>query len=290
MRAPAVAGMFYPEDAAELRAAVEAAFTHRLGPGKLPAVRAARRGALRALVAPHAGLAFSGPVAAHAYAALADDGLPQTVVLVGPSHAGLGGLGAVSTEDWATPLGALPCDAALAAALADTVLVRDEDAHAGEHSLEVQLPFLQWLAARGGHALAILPVVMGLQDEATSREVGGALARACAGRDVVLVASSDLMHAGRNYHIPVPRGLDAGQHVRAQDEHALRAVAAMDPDRLLDEVRRREVSMCGAGPVAAVLHAARALGAGKAEVLAHATSFDVQPHHSAVGYAAVALR
>jgi MEMO1 family protein len=293
MRAPAVAGLFYPAQAEDLARAVDACFHHRLGPGALPPVAAPGPRALRALVVPHAGLAYSGPVAAHAYAALARDGLPEAVVVVGPSHAGLGGLAATGGEDWATPLGPMAQDEALRAALEEGGIVqRDDAAHADEHSIEVQLPFLQWLAQRAGKPLPWVPVAMGLQDEDTAREVGAALVQAigATGRDVLLVASSDLMHAGSDYRVRVPAGSTAGAFVRERDAPALQAIQALDPDRLVDEVRRRPITMCGYGPVAAVLHAAKALGAREAEVLAHATSADVQPHGSAVGYGAVALR
>lgn len=293
MRAPAVAGLFYPEEPAELRRVVQGCYTHRLGPGKVPEVAPARRRGLHALVVPHAGLTYSGPVAAHAYAALAAEGWPEAVVLLGPSHAGLGGLGALSSADWRTPLGVASQHEGLRAALAEGgLLLEDDAAHADEHSLEVQLPFLLDLAARGGRELRFVPLVLGLQDEATAREVGAAVARAvrAAGVDAVVLASSDWMHAGPNYRVPVPRGQTVDAFVRAQDERALQPLLALDGDRLVDEVRRHEVTMCGVGPVAAAVHAARALGATRAEVLAHATSHDVQPHHSVVGYAAVALR
>lgn len=292
MRPPAVAGAFYEGAPDALRRQVEGCFTHRLGLGRVPEVAPRGPRTLRALVVPHAGLAYSGPVAAHAYAALAADGWPRAIVVVGPNHAGLGGLAATSGEDWATPLGPAPQRAALRAALEERsdVILRDEAAHADEHSVEVQLPFLQVLAARARAEVSWVPVAMGLQDETTAQELGDALAAALKGQDALLVASSDLMHAGPSYRIPVPKGLDAGAFARRQDAHALKPIEALDPDGLLDAVRLHEVSMCGAGPVAAVLHAAKALGARRAEVLAHATSFDVEPHHSAVGYAAVALR
>lgn len=292
MRPAAVAGAFYPADPRALRDLVAACYAHRLGPGDPPEPAPARRGRLKALVVPHAGLAYSGPVAAHAYAALASDGLPAVVLVVGPSHDGLGGLAATSGEDWATPLGTMRQHDALRTALEAGLVLRDDAAHAGEHSVEVQLPFLQDLAARAGRDLAFAPLVMGLQDETTAQEVGQAIAGAVrrTGVDAVLVASSDLMHAGPAYGLRPPPGLGVDAWAKQQDALALEAVEALDPDALLDVVRARDISMCGAGPVAAVLHAAKALGATRAEVLAHATSHDVQPHHSCVGYAAVALR
>jgi hypothetical protein len=177
-------------------------------------------------------------------------------------------------------------------ALAGGIVERDDRAHDAEHSLEVQVPFLQWLAHRLEKKARIVPVLMGLQDETTAVELGEALAAGLrrAGGDAVLVASSDLMHAGPAYQVRAPRGVAVDAFVRDQDGHALQRIAALKPLDLLDEVRARDITMCGAGPVAAVLEAAKRLGATKAEVLAHATSCDVQPHHSAVGYAAVAVR
>lgn len=285
-----MAGAFYEADPGELRRQVEGCFTHALGPGQLPGEGGAR--ALKALVVPHAGLPYSGPVAAHAYAALAEDGLPEAVVVVGPNHSGVGGLADTSGEDWLTPLGRARQHERLRKALEGGIVERNDDAHAMEHSIEVQLPFLQWLAARAGRELAFVPLVMGLQDETTAEELGRVLAEAVArtGLDVLLVASSDLMHAGPTYEVRPPRGTRVDEFARAQDERALEPIQALDADHLLDAVRRHEITMCGAGPVAAVLRAARALGAAQARVLAHATSYDVEPHHSCVGYAAVAVR
>lgn len=292
MRRPAVAGGFYEDDPGALRAQVEGCFTHALGPGRLPAAPARGPRSLRALVVPHAGLTYSGPIAAHAYAALAGDGLPEVVVLVGPNHTGIGGLADLSSEDWLTPLGTMKQHGALRKALEGGAVQPGDAAHAGEHSLEVQLPFLQWLALRAGREVSFVPLVMGLQDETTCEEVAEAVVRGVqhTGVDALLVASSDLMHAGPSYRVAPPRGQRADHFAREQDERALQVIAALEPWKLLDEVRRRDITMCGAGPVAAVLEAARRLGATRAEVLAHATSYDVQPHHSCVGYAAVAVR
>ncbi|HEV8361401.1 MAG TPA: AmmeMemoRadiSam system protein B [Candidatus Thermoplasmatota archaeon] len=291
MRPPAVAGSFYPEDADALAREVEACFTHALGPGRAPSTAGGPR-TLRALVVPHAGLAYSGPIAAHAYAALAHDGLPDGVVVVGPNHAGFGGLADLSTQAWRTPLGVAAQHAGLRAALEGGIVTADDDAHAPEHSVEVQVPFLQWLGRRAGRDVPFVPVLMGLQDETTTEELAEALAGAVqrSGVDAVLIASSDLEHAGPNYSVRPPRGIAVDQFARAQDERALKAIEALDPAKLLDEVRRHEITMCGAGPVAAVLGAAKRLGASEARVLAHATSYDVKPHHSCVGYAAVAVR
>jgi MEMO1 family protein len=292
MRPPAVAGSFYPAERGALDRTVEASFLHPLGPGGLPPPVAPRRPGLSALIVPHAGFRYSGPIAAHAFAALAADGLPDALVIVGPNHRGVGGLADLSSEDWRTPLGTLRQHAALRDALAGGIVEVDDAAHAPEHSVEVQVPFLQWLATRAERELPFVPMLMALQDETTAAEVGEALAGAIqsSGIDAVLVASSDLMHAGPNYDARPPRGQRVDAFARERDGHALKAIEAMEPAKVLDACRVHDINMCGAGPVAAVLDAAKRLGATRAELLAHATSYDIEPHHSCVGYAAFAVR
>lgn len=288
MRLPAVAGTFYPARPASLDEALDEAFAR--GPGGLPATPARRAGRVRALVVPHAGYAYSGHVAAHAYAALAADGLPESALLVGPHHAG-GTLLSASAQAWSTPLGDLSVDDALLRALRDAgPIVVDERAHAREHSIEVQLPFLQRLArAAGRQPPRFVAVTMGIQDETTAAELAHAIVTAARGRDLVLVASTDLAHVGPDYSIDAPPGTTVDAHCRALDERFLRAVDALDDAALLDAVARYDLPSCGHGPVAAVLRAARALGATRARRLAHATSHDVRPHASCVGYCAYAI-
>jgi len=293
MREPAVAGAFYAAEPEALRRQVAGCFTHALGPGSMPVLARGGPRRLKALVVPHAGLSYSGPIAAHAYAAMAADGLPEAVMVVGPAHAGAPALAALSSATaWDSPLGPLRQHEALRAALEGGIVEVADLVHADEHSVEVQVPFLRWLAEAAGEEVPFVPVLMGLQDETTAAELGEALVGAAqrTGLDVVLVASSDLMHAGPDYRIPPPRGVAVDRFAREQDARALAAIEALDPDGLLDVVRARDISMCGAGPVAAVLHAAKRLGATQAKVLAHATSHDVRPHASCVGYAAVAVR
>lgn len=285
-RKAAVAGLFYADDLDGLRRQIEGAFRHKLGPGKIPDRAPQGMGRVRALVVPHAGYVYSGPVAAHAYAALADAGVPERVIVVGPNHTGVGTMADYSTEDFETPLGVLANAGELTRRFRDTILSDNPAAHAREHSVEVQLPFLQELRPD----LRFAPVLLGMQDEETAREVGEIIAAAVeAEGDTLLVASADLSHVGPQYEQQAPPGERVDRFVRRQDAFAVERIARLDPAGLVDVVRQREVSSCGYGAVAAVLFAAKRLGATRARQLAYATSYDVAPHHSCVGYASFAV-
>src|SRR3990172_5817971 len=168
MRVPAVAGQFYEDDPKALARQVEGCFTHRLGPGAVPLLEKGPR-RLRGLVVPHAGLMYSGPVAAHSYAALAKDGAPEVLVILGPNHTGLGAGLAVGTVDWQTPLGTMPCDRELAKAIGGRPAAREDlVAHRFEHSIEVQLPFLLHLGLR----IPFVPISVGQQDHDDAVAIG----------------------------------------------------------------------------------------------------------------------
>ncbi len=278
VRTPAVAGTFYPSHASALWEQLTAAYCHPLGPGQVPAVSPTGERRIVGLVAPHAGYFYSGPVAAHAYAALAADGTPEVAVILGPNHHGLGPAVAISTVDgWQTPLGTLRVARDVAEALAAALPwpTRGEIAHAREHSLEVQLPFLQGLY---GDALQIVPIALADQSLEVAETLGRALAELLAGRNAVIIASTDLTH----YE---PHAVAV-----AQDRLALDAMQELDAARLWEMACRR-ASICGPGPVAATLTACRALGATQAALLQYATSGDVAgDRRQVVGYAALMFR
>lgn len=233
-------------------------------------------GELVAVVVPHAGYIYSGPVAGYAYRALQEAGASlDTVVLVGPSHRYyLDGYGITAVEAYETPLGQVPLDADLIAALAGELgmlmlLSRDE-----EHSLEIQLPFLQRVLGD----FRLVPIMMGDQSWEACQELGQALGRVLKGRSALLVASTDLSH----YH-------DYGRAV-ALDRLVLERVAAFDPKGLVDLLQRGRAEACGGGPLAAAMLAAKALGADQARVLHYANSGDITGDRShVVGYMAAAL-
>ena len=267
VRKAAVAGKWYPGSAPALTAAVDR---------HLANARRELAGDLVAIVAPHAGLMYSGPVAAHAYRVLRDHSF-EVAVLVGPSHfVGFDGVAIFPSGGFETPLGVAPIDAACASELAGaTPIVREHPvAHAREHSLEMQLPFLQRVAPRA----TIVPMVMGYQTAETARRLGEALASVLRGRRVLLVASTDLSH----YH-------DAATAARL-DGVVIDCVSRFDADALQKALGARPEHACGGGPTVAVMRAAKLLGAHDAVVLDRADSGDGSGDKSSVvGYMAAAF-
>ena len=270
IRKTAVAGSWYPGSAALLASAVD---------GYLAAAEqdgGAVQGQLTALIAPHAGLMYSGPVAAHAYRLLRDRPF-DVAVLVGPSHfVGFDGVALYPSGGFDTPFGVAPIDEECARAIAAaSPIVQDHPgSHAREHSLEMQLPFLERLAP----SLPIVPLLMGYQTRATASALGVALATAVRGRRALLIASSDLSH----YH-------DAAS-ASALDRVVIDCVARFDAEGLQAALEARPEHACGGGPIVAVMRAAHAAGARDAIILNYADSGDVSGDKSAVvGYLAAAL-
>ena len=272
IRPSAVAGRWYPGSRDALLREVDA---HLAAAG-----HAGTSGCPRAVIAPHAGLLYSGPVAAWAYA-LVGECRYAAVVLVGPSHfVGFEGISIWPRGEWQTPLGALPVAEQLAAAIVGESdrIIEHAEAHGREHSLEMQLPFV----ARLLPGVPIVPLVMGFQTRATAMALGDALGRAVAARseagEILLVASSDLSH----YE-------DAATAARL-DGVVLRHVEALDASGLMDALEHEPRHACGGGPMVAVLHAAARLGATRAQVLRYADSGDVSGDKSSVvGYMAAAI-
>jgi AmmeMemoRadiSam system protein B len=249
--------------------------------GYLAAASEGPAGETTAIIAPHAGIMFSGPVGAYAYKAVAR-GEYEVAVLVGPSHfVAFDGVALYPEGAFDSPLGAVPIDAETAAAIGRAPVVRAlPSAHAREHSLELQLPFL----GRVLPGVPIVPLLMGHQSRDTIAGLAQALEESLASRRALLVASTDLSH----YFDAVTAGsLDA--RVRA-------AVAEFNPDRLEslferypEEERGRHVG-CGIGPAISVMRAARALGATDARVLKYAHSGEVSGDYAGVvGYLAAAM-
>ncbi|MGE3958790.1 MAG: AmmeMemoRadiSam system protein B [Vicinamibacterales bacterium] len=268
IRPPAVSGTWYPGSAAALASAVDAHLAR--------AADAPRLTALTALIAPHAGLMYSGPVAAHAYRQLEGRNI-DTVVLVGPSHfVGFDGVAIYRRGGFDSPLGVAPVDDAYASRLVDACpLVHEHPAaHVREHSLEMQLPFLRRLLP---HA-SIVPLVMGWQTRAVVTELGRALAGATTGDTTLLVASSDLSH------------FEQAERAHALDMQVVEAVERFDPEGLQVLLEENDRHACGGGPMVAVMRAAQALGARDAVVLNYADSGDVSGDKSSVvGYLAAAF-
>ena len=287
MREPAVAGMFYRRGRDLLREQVADCFARKLGPGKAPALARPGPRLIKGAVFPHAGYEYSGSIAAHSAAALAADGFPPLFVIIGPNHRGWGSDVAVGTEAFSTPMGKAEVDVALARKLVGGGIEEDTVAHAEEHSIEVQLPFLQYFS----NEFRFVPICLGDQSIGTATALGERLASVLQGKDAVIIASTDFTHAGPGYgHLP-PRGMDAGEFAQQEDKKALARIMAMDPAGLIETVKKDHITMCGYGCVAAMLVATKQLGAKGARLLKYATSADVSGERDmAVGYGSVVVQ
>jgi AmmeMemoRadiSam system protein B len=278
IRRPCQAGAFYEGTAEALKKQIENCFLHKFGPGKI--LEAAEVGPRKivGLVCPHAGYMYSGPVAAHAYYRLALDGKPDIAVVFGPNHTGYGsGLAVMNEGVWRTPLGDVEVDSETANRIVHKSHIADIDdlAHRFEHSIEVQLPFLQYLY---GSKFKIVPICFLMQDLATAKDIGKAVAEALAGKNAVVIASSDMTH----YE---PQGSAA-----KKDMLALKAVEEMDEEKFYSTIEAHGISTCGYGPISALIVAAKVLGAKEAKVLCYKTSGDITGDYSSVvGYAAVSF-
>lgn len=266
LRRPAVAGYFYPKKAEELRSMIKG----MVDPG-------AKKEKARAVVSPHAGLVYSGPVAGAVYSSVF---LPDRLVILGPSHRGQKSVfGIMDKGSWQTPLGEVPLNSELAGSLLHhSTLVRvEESAHEEEHSLEVQLPFIQYLS----QGFSIVPIcVSPVANYAALEELGRGLAAAVreSGRDVLIVASTDMSHY-------VSR-----ETAQQKDSLAIERILALDARGLYQVVQEEDISMCGFQPTTAAIVAARELGASRADLIRYMTSGETSGDFSqVVGYAGLRM-
>jgi len=263
IRKPTVAGYFYPRDPIRLRGMIE-----QFLPPKAKRIKAL--GAL----CPHAGYTYSGPVAGATYSHIH---IPERVILIGPNHTGLGAKASIMAQgSWLTPLGEVEIDASLASKILENSqsLKEDTQAHLAEHSLEVQIPFLQYFRPQ----VKIVPIViMGISYD-TAQEVGEAIGKAIASQEALVIASSDMTH-----YEP--------QDVAAEkDQKALEAILNLDPKGLYERVMANNISMCGVIPTIATLTACIHLGCQKAQLIRYMTSGDTTGDYSqVVGYAGVII-
>jgi MEMO1 family protein len=270
VRLPAVAGRFYPSEPAVLSRDLAEYLGSAAG-----SVEKTEH-AIGCIV-PHAGYIYSGHVAGSVYRKL-----PQrsSYIILGPNHFGRGAPLAVTARGtWVTPLGEAQIDASLARELIQNchLLAEDTQAHAGEHSLEVQVPFLQHLAKK---SFSFVPVAIGVSGYAPLEALGRGVAKcvAAASSPVLIIASSDMNH------------YEPDDVTRLKDRKAIDKILALDAAGLYEVIRREDISMCGYGPAVALLTAAKELGVKKAELMKYATSGDVSGERDfVVGYAGIVL-
>ncbi len=266
-RMPAVAGYFYPDEEAPLRRMIE----RMVVPG-------AKKEKAVAVVSPHAGYEYSGPVAGAVFSSVL---LPETYVLLGPTHrAGMrSSFGLVRKGEWLTPLGKVPIAGALAEKIlgGSDLIKEDEQAHLGEHSLEVQLPFIQYFRKN----ISIVPICVsytaGFEElEELGRAVSAAISASKEG--ILIVASTDMSH------------YISQKEAEKKDGLAIKRVLDLDARGLYETVQSEDISMCGFQPTAAAIVAARKLGASRAELVKYQTSGDRTGNYlEVVGYAGIRI-
>ncbi len=267
MRYPAVAGQFYPSSPDDLDSLLPQLFMHPIGPGDVPTLVSEGPRKIVGGIVPHAGYIFSGPVAAHFYRELALDGFPKTFIIIGPNHYGIGSGIAVCTDDFLTPYGKVKVNRELVRELVRDIIDADCTAHRYEHSIEVQLPFLQFFKKD----IEFVPITMLIQEMEAAIRVGEIIRDSIKGEDVVVIASTDFSH-----YVP---------HKMAykRDCLAIEKIIKKDIAGLYRVIFSKNITMCGYGPVAAMLTAVD----GEVSLLKYATSGDVQPMDDVVGYAAL---
>ncbi len=275
IRRPAVAGTFYPANKERLVEEIEKNFIK--GFGRIPEVKKGM-GRIKGIVVPHAGYIYSGYVAAAAYGEMAEDGFGGRFIIIGPNHTGYGSaVSLMSKGEWETPLGRVKI-ADDAKNFVKGIIDDDELAHKYEHSIEVQLPFLQYF---GG--FEFIPICLAMQDYETSIEVGEIISE---DRDAIIIASTDFSHVSFS---KFPSEEDIDRNVRERDKMAIEKILALDEKGLIEVVEEENITMCGYGGVAAMLHAAKKRGAKRARLLKYATSYDLEPGTYCVGYAAIVV-
>lgn len=266
LREPAVAGRFYPARASALREMIAGFIDDK----------AAKEDAI-GLISPHAGYVYSGAVAGETFSRIKSG---DTFVIMGPNHTGLGKTFSIMTGGvWRTPLGDVEIDSELGRRIlsSSTHLAEDTGAHLFEHSVEVQVPFLQYLNPR----IKIVPMVLSYAPGEYYKDIGRGLASAIAAskRKVVIIASSDMTH------------YEPAESAQRKDNLAIDAILKLDADLLLRRISEENITMCGFAPAVVLITAAKELGASGAELVQYRTSGDATGDYaSVVGYAGIIIK
>lgn len=284
VRQPVVAGRFYPASRGRIRQELEQYLPDEPPDVDLPVP-------IVAGIVPHAGWAFSGPIALKVYAAIQSQFIPETVVLVSAMHSAATDSPSVFGHGaWLTPLGQIPVDEALAEAVLEKgrdTFIQAPEAHSGEHSGEVQVPMIQYMFPDA----QLLPIMMPPSHQAVpAGRIIGEVSSA-ADKRVVVIGTTDLTHYGARYYgfAPAGTGPDALEWVRENDQRVIDLMENMRAEEVLQETRVNR-NACGGGAIAATVAAARVMGAEKGVLLEHTTSHEIEPRGPAtdfVGYAAL---
>lgn len=267
IRQPQVAGQFYPSSSQELKNQIEALIDKQAD--KIDII---------ACMLPHAGYIYSGSVAAKTVSRI---NIKNKVILLGPNHTGYGARYSIMPQgSWQTPLGEIRIDSELAGEILhhSKYLKSDNAAHTYEHSLEVELPFLQYFKSD----FEIVPIVFLSDELEILKEIGGEIASTIKERNIkdstIIVASSDMTH------------YESQDQAQKKDKEAIQAILELNADKLIDRIQQLNISMCGYAPAITMISAAKLLGAKTAKLIKYQTSGDVTGDKSSVvGYAGIII-
>ncbi len=289
-RRATVSGSFYSSDRETLIKDIKNCFTKNYGPGENPVISNGKN-RLKGVIVPHAGISYSGSIAAHSYNSIAEDGFADSFIIIGPNHKGIGSsVSLYPPGKWESPLGDIIMDDRLINNLNGDVIDINENSHPyGENSIEVQLPFLKYISENRKFTVALIS--MAIQDYKTSKLTGEKIAEVIKkdDRKIIIIASSDFSHEGFPYGRIPPNNLSADSYARVQDNLALEKIKKFDANGLISTVYNNNISMCGYGPIAALLIATKKLGATKVKLLKYITSNDVEPSNYCVGYGSLKI-
>jgi len=298
MRKPIVAGQFYDATKTELIRQLESCFKHNLGPG-MPRVPV-KEEKIYGIISPHAGYIYSGPCASYSYKELAElnkTSFPETFIILGPNHQGAGNsLFALSLENFETPLGVVSNDTEFGAKLIEKTshlgLENDEQAHQYEHSLEVQLPFLQFISGLVKKQPMIVPIIISTQEYDKCLALGRKIAEIAQemNKNICVVASSDMTHYGVNYgFLPFPHNQETKTKLKELDRKSINHILKLNSDSFYKEAIK--TTICGTTAIVTAIEACKVLGSKKANFLKYYTSGDIlKDYTNAVGYASLVFK
>jgi AmmeMemoRadiSam system protein B len=276
LRKPAVSGAFYPNNPEILAKTIEDCFSDDFGVGFIPELNSfeGKEYPINIMV-PHAGYQYSGAIASHGYCEIVKNGFPEVFIILSPNHTGFGSDISVFNEGaWRTPLGDVEVDKEFADAIIDISRFASAEftAHINEHSIEVQLPFLQYFS----NDFRIVPITIGSQNFSTSSDLANAIFKA--GNELeksyCVIASTDLSHFNNQ------------EKANKVDGFVLEDIAEMNEFKLFEEVIQYNITMCGYGPVMTTIALSKLCGKNTCEILAYGTSGDITGDlTSVVGYA-----
>ncbi|MBE6493751.1 MAG: MEMO1 family protein [Methanosphaera stadtmanae] len=280
-RKACVSGSFYDSDKKLLNKNIEKFFKNNFH--ELPAESTGKR-SITAAVAPHAGYVYSGSTASYTFNEIARDGIPETIIILGPNHTGYGDKLAMTSDDtWEMPMGTMEVDVEFKKELVNTSneMTIDEFAHYHEHSIEVELPFLQYISKLQNKEIKIVPIIISLQYPQLCVNLAHDIYEVSQklNRDIIILASTDLTH------------YEDSKSASEKDHKVLKSIENMDINEMIDNINTYQITMCGYGPVITAIEYSKLMNANKSKCLNYSCSGDAfGDYDSVVGYGSAIIK